>query len=144
MSPEKSKIIKDYRGYIGSIYFIRLHQFVKIGIARNVETRIKSLQTGTPYELEIIRIIQNCTHHDEYWLHNRYTLSHIRGEWFSFQDEMYTINPPRMRQPAVIFIKEKPKPVKIIRKKRTLQELSENGRDILNEIEEIGKLIFET
>jgi hypothetical protein len=52
---------------------------VKIGIAEDVEERLKQLQTGCPDDLRLIgRIHGNC----ESDLHGRFERLRLRGEWF--------------------------------------------------------------
>lgn len=52
---------------------------VKIGIAEDVEERLKQLQTGCPDDLRLIgRIRGNC----EADLHKRFERLRLRGEWF--------------------------------------------------------------
>lgn len=53
---------------------------VKIGVAQDVEKRIKELQTGCPDDLRLIGRIQgNC----ESELHKRFSQFRLRGEWFN-------------------------------------------------------------
>jgi len=79
---------------IGWIYFIRVHEYVKIGYSSKYPTtRIAGIQSSCPCEIKLIRIIQG-TLRTERWLHNKFTHKLHRGEWFNFDDEMETIIPP--------------------------------------------------
>jgi hypothetical protein len=68
------------------IYFIQCHDelgAVKIGYARDPETRLHNLQMGCPY---LLTIIAKCVVADapmvERALHRRFAGSALRGEWF--------------------------------------------------------------
>jgi len=54
----------------------------KIGITRNVNKRLKALQTASPNKLEVIEVIENATHYTEQRLHELYKASRLNGEWF--------------------------------------------------------------
>lgn len=54
---------------------------VKIGIARDVEARISTLQTGNPDELHLLASFPG-TQADELALHRYLRDERIRGEWF--------------------------------------------------------------
>lgn len=58
---------------------------VKIGRARDVEARRRSLQTGSSVPLKVIRIIHFDCERD---LHQRYAGHRLHGEWFSFDHSM--------------------------------------------------------
>ena len=59
---------------------------IKIGVARNVESRLDNLQTGNHEELRIISKVvcesMEAAYHMEKILHMNYKKHHIRGEWF--------------------------------------------------------------
>jgi hypothetical protein len=65
------------------VYFIEAHDGpIKIGVAQNPMNRLRSLQTGHPFELQLLGTIPgNAT--DEKRLHHRFSKYHLRGEWFS-------------------------------------------------------------
>lgn len=64
-----------------SIYFIRETPsgLVKIGYAKNVEKRRKSLQTGIPGEITTIRVIDG-DRDGEAWMHRHFSTLRVRGE----------------------------------------------------------------
>jgi hypothetical protein len=69
---------------------------VKIGRSsseRGCANRIKSLQTGCPYEIETIAVIHPANHPGETELHKRLDRFRIRtnGEWFFGCDELFNI-----------------------------------------------------
>jgi hypothetical protein len=67
----------------GFIYLIQCHDFVKVGYAKDVATRLSSLQTGCPYELHLLASWPTeHMEHDENRLHNLWRKFEVRGEWF--------------------------------------------------------------
>jgi hypothetical protein len=67
------------------LYFISDSKNIKVGIAKDVNKRIKSLQTGNPYNLKIYRIVEipdayaRTIEHDMHCYLYQYKLT---GEWF--------------------------------------------------------------
>lgn len=59
---------------------------VKIGKANNVIKRIKALQTGSPYKLNVVKTLSAKNDIDamniEKGIHERFHRHHISGEWF--------------------------------------------------------------
>lgn len=82
------------------IYFIRLHDFIKIGITNDITKRLTYLQSASPYELTIVRLLQPGTFFQEQWLHRHYTDRYIRNEWFTFDQSMLTITVPEHFTPG--------------------------------------------
>ena len=76
------------------IYFIRAGKqgLVKIGLAQEPEKRLRELQSGSPVRLSIIRVIQGG-HETESWLHRHFAALRQHGEWFTFNDEMLSVDP---------------------------------------------------
>lgn len=66
----------------------------KIGISKNPEKRIKSLQTGNDNKLKIIHKVL-CENYMkvEKALHNKYSFLKINGEWFELTEEDVKIFP---------------------------------------------------
>ena len=70
------------------VYFIQsgIKGPIKIGVANNVESRLKFLQTGCPEKLSlIIEIICKSRKHAfeiEKQLHKRFGFLRLNGEWF--------------------------------------------------------------
>ena len=77
---------------------------VKIGSATDPHARLRSLQTGSPHELKMARVIDGDAR-GERWLHDRYAGLRVRGEWFEYCDEMQTIRPPEFIEP----LKQRPR-----------------------------------
>ena len=88
-----------------AVYFIQDSGcgYVKIGWATDPWERLADLQCGTPYELRIIRMVEGGQKAEQ-WFHRRFAKHRIRGEWFSFDEEMLTLSAPDE-------IPQKPKPI---------------------------------
>lgn len=69
------------------VYFISDGQFIKIGVAKDVGSRIRDLQVANARQLELIAVIpckdDRCAKQLEMYLHNVYSRWRISGEWFS-------------------------------------------------------------
>lgn len=65
------------------IYFAQCHEYIKIGIATDVQHRLSGLQTGNPYPITIIATLHttNSTQ-DESAIHKIFEKYHFTGEWF--------------------------------------------------------------
>ena len=75
------------------IYIIRIinTKFYKIGISNNVESRLRKLNTATPFEMKIIfKKSFKDFHLIENYVQNTFINKHIRGEWFELS--IYDIN----------------------------------------------------
>lgn len=69
------------------VYFLRAGDFVKIGWARDVEKRIKALQTANPHELELLGVIPGCDDVERV-IHQRFNALHVRGEWYRAESSL--------------------------------------------------------
>ncbi len=78
-----------YEGEGKRIYFAycRPLHLVKIGTARDVNGRLRQLQTGCPYEIELIALLDGGTS-KEFELHQRFNHLRTSGEWFAVADEL--------------------------------------------------------
>jgi hypothetical protein len=67
------------------VYFIQAVQskLVKIGVSVNVEQRLKTLQSGSPEKLEVVRILKNSGRLRESELHRQCAKYRKHGEWFA-------------------------------------------------------------
>jgi hypothetical protein len=75
--PERLYIIGDTDG-----------RFVKIGIAREPESRLSSLQTGCPHKLIILALFNIPNAKVERKLHACLSPYRIQGEWFELTGEV--------------------------------------------------------
>ena len=68
------------------VYFIRAGIYTKIGVAKNVERRLKQIQTGNPLELKLECAIKTDSNAEAYQLesdlHAAFMSKHKHGEWF--------------------------------------------------------------
>ena len=70
------------------IYLVRCGPFYKIGYTRSckAESRIKGLQTGNPYPIELVATWPG-SQNDEIRLHHKFFERWERGEWFALSDD---------------------------------------------------------
>lgn len=69
------------------IYFVKANDRVKIGYADDPANRIPSIQTSSPYELEVLLIVEG-TYEVERELHRRFQEYRVTGEWFEYGDRI--------------------------------------------------------
>lgn len=69
---------------------------IKIGYShyRSLYHRLVGIQTGNHHKVEFYRIILNVRVEGEKWMKERYAHLLIRGEWFTFDPEMATVQIP--------------------------------------------------
>ncbi len=67
------------------IYFLKANDRIKIGYANDPSTRIPSIQTSSPFELEVLLIIDG-TFSKERELHEKFLEFRKSGEWFEFSE----------------------------------------------------------
>lgn len=63
------------------IYFAEVHDFIKIGYADAVKKRVKYLQVGGPYDINILHSTPGGPIEEEY-IHRIFAADRVRGEWF--------------------------------------------------------------
>lgn len=74
------------------IYFIACQEFVKIGIAANVDDRLNQMQTGNPYELRLLKVMESANaEQDEESIHCALERYRIRGEWFKLPPDVLAL-----------------------------------------------------
>lgn len=77
-----------YSHYGFSLYVLRAGEFYKVGLSKNIERRIKDLQTGCPLPIELVELYQVRLRGDEraYRLeslvHKSLKEYQTIGEWF--------------------------------------------------------------
>jgi len=69
------------------IYFIKANDRVKIGYAADPTNRIPSIQTSSPFKLEVLLIIEG-NYEVERKLHKRFQEYRITGEWFEYGERL--------------------------------------------------------
>lgn len=71
---------------------------VKIGMTNNVVQRLMTLQCASPSKLTLIREIDGGRRAEQ-WMHERFSSLRTVGEWFEFDREMLSVEPPHMPKP---------------------------------------------
>ena len=67
----------------GFIYLIACHDYVKIGIANDVATRLSTMQVGNPYPIRLVNAFYSSNVvRDERLVQDRFWAYRARGEWF--------------------------------------------------------------
>lgn len=62
----------------------------KIGISKNVERRVKQLQTGNPYKIIVLKKFKTpYAFKIEAALHREYKIDNVKGEWFDIDISNY-------------------------------------------------------
>lgn len=80
----------NQKGYIMFIYVIGTRDKQKIGISKDVNRRLKSLQTGNPEILNIHHTIQiepSRVRLLERMIHKEFSYMRLKGEWFDMTPE---------------------------------------------------------
>lgn len=72
------------------VYFVQCGPFVKIGMARDVRSRLLALQLGNPFPLRFLGAIGDGQSLGslEAQCHARFAKFHRRGEWFWLEGEL--------------------------------------------------------
>jgi hypothetical protein len=83
------RMVEKYKRYGGRyLYLIRCNEFYKIGIAYDIDNRLNSLQTGNPYELDILFAVKiSGAEKVEELLHNYFKDKRIFREWFKLEQD---------------------------------------------------------
>lgn len=77
----------------GFIYVLKItdtanNVFYKIGLAKNLEQRVNTLQTGNPFEIKIIlSFYVESMIEEEKKLHFMFSHKRLRGEWFNLTND---------------------------------------------------------
>lgn len=68
----------------GKVYLLKAGTFYKIGVTQgSIENRVRALQTGSPYPIEIIHVVKTQNPYAlEAKLHKDYANKRRQGEWF--------------------------------------------------------------
>lgn len=65
----------------GWVYFIKAGNSVKIGRSMDVRNRLKSIQTGCPYEARLVKVLRGGRKVERDF-HKRFAEYRMTGEWF--------------------------------------------------------------
>jgi hypothetical protein len=69
------------------VYFVRCEEFVKIGWATAIETRMNNIRINNPYPIELLAMMVGSSE-EERTLHAFFRDDRERGEWFRFSQAM--------------------------------------------------------
>ena len=69
------------------VYFISDGEFVKIGVSKNYQMRLVSLQTANPRKLKLLGVLEGDSY-EERNLHNQFDQFRVGGEWFELSPEI--------------------------------------------------------
>lgn len=70
----------------GFVYLAKSGDFYKIGLAVNVEERLKALRTSSPYPIALLHTIRTPNMRRlEMTLHRAYAHKRAQGEWFALE-----------------------------------------------------------
>jgi hypothetical protein len=86
----ENKILKNKINSISNIYILldELNEVVKIGKTKNIDKRIKALQTSSPCKLKLLISLPENNQINEKRLHRKYQDKRIKGEWFKYDEEI--------------------------------------------------------
>lgn len=88
MSESNAEVIQGRLGWEQLYVIEHPHGFYKVGISNDPERRLKSLQTASPYELELVATVDTENSNGlESLLHDRFAKYHYRDEWFELPDK---------------------------------------------------------
>lgn len=88
---DRERFIKTMQ-HVAQIYFICSPEtcLIKIGRSNNIEKRLKTMQSISPYKIVLLSAI---TAHKsfEYYLHQKLNSSRSHGEWFNADDKVLSV-----------------------------------------------------
>lgn len=79
--------MRDNKAYV---YILRVSSdgIYKIGVSKNVEKRVKQLQTGNPEPIEIVKtFLSEYPYKVESVMHRRFNRNHVQGECYYLSEQ---------------------------------------------------------
>ena len=73
---------------VQDVYFIQSGNAVKIGIAKDPDTRLRELQTGNCEHLVLLAVVPGGGGALEKELHRKFRKTRIQGEWYELNHEL--------------------------------------------------------
>jgi len=79
------------------VYIVKCNEFYKVGVTSNLNNRVKGIQTGNPYDLELSGYFYFDTHEEARDFENdmhkalKGKNTHVRGEWFKLTNSILNI-----------------------------------------------------
>lgn len=88
---EKKKPPKPEKTYDDFVYLVHASGHWKLGVSQNVEQRLRELQTGCPFRVEIVKFWKSeQAAKVERALHRRFAEHRMEGEWFKLPESALT------------------------------------------------------
>lgn len=69
------------------VYFVRAEKRIKIGVTRNIRSRMMALQTGQAAKFELLFAIPGDRRLEDFF-HRQFELEHVDREWFAMEGEL--------------------------------------------------------
>jgi hypothetical protein len=69
------------------VYLVRALHWIKIGVAKNVQKRLRDLQIACPMKLQLLAVVPGCREVEKS-LHQRFETLHEHGEWFRAEEPL--------------------------------------------------------
>lgn len=69
------------------VYVVRINEFVKIGVSTDPEHRRNTIQSSSPYPVELLAVFDGGQEEEDR-LQHLFKQYHERGEWFRVEGEM--------------------------------------------------------
>lgn len=75
------------KGFVYILHAPELDAY-KIGVSKDVDKRIKQLQTGNTCDILLVdKFLSNYPYKIESCLHRKYNMENVKGEWFHLSNE---------------------------------------------------------
>ena len=74
-----------------NLYLISAGDHIKVGIAMDVEKRVRSIQTGCPVPISVLKVYEKSNEVEERMIHALLGDLRTNGEWFLLTDELVSI-----------------------------------------------------
>lgn len=98
-------------------------EICKIGVSDNPDKRVKTLQTGCHFKIEILYYCDELGRDSEKEYHKRYSQYRLKGEWFKIKGEIESLinQPKRKRKDSSNNVKEIP-PISFMEQQRLIKK----------------------
>jgi len=68
------------------LYLVKCHDFYKIGTTLNMVERLRTMQSGNPYDISCLYYAKGRGVEEEFW-HRKFRKNYWKGEWYMFTSE---------------------------------------------------------
>lgn len=69
------------------LYFVRVQDFIKIGVSRRWKRRINNINTASPFPVDVL-LVEIARPDDEIHVHRKFRHLRQRGEWFRAEADL--------------------------------------------------------